>query len=234
MSYSYSYKPTLSSNTASNQPSSYNQPAAYSYQTSSYNQPSYGNRQQESYSRADPARDSYSRADPARQAYGAQQSNETPVKQLSSTQLQAALKARGVRMPTTTQTHAWYLSRAAEIGLDYVPNSELQRGGPPQATATASPGRVSGTASPGRGQGNSSTRFEVVVVDVQLHSDMMRGSSRPRSLSVRVEPPPGVEAGTRPEQLITRTVGVGGGTAPKVRFDSTHSIPLERNSVRNK
>ena len=157
-------------------------------------------------------------------------SGSTGVRNLTSVQLQAALRARGVRMPSQVQTHTWYLQRAQEIRLTEVPNSELQRGGPPSAATVTSPGRRETSGSYGSRSYSSSApvRLEIGVVDVQLSSEAMRGATRPRNVSVRVEPPAGVEKGTPPAQLLTRTVAVGAGSSPVLRFDSSHVITLEK------
>ena len=157
----------------------------------------------------------------------------TAVRNLTSVQLQAALRARGVRMPSQVQTHSWYLQRAQEIRLTEVPNSELQRGGPPSAATATSPGRRETSGAYGsrstRDYGPpASVRLEIGVIELQLSSEAMRGGLRPRNVSVRVEPPAGVEKGTAPAQLLTRTLAVGGGASPVLRFDSSHVITLER------
>ena len=166
-------------------------------------------------------------------------SSSTAVRDLSTEQLEAALKSRGVRMPSSVQSHSWYLSRAEEIRLTSVPNSELQRGGPPSAMSPSSrgssqynsPARGSTYATSARGgRDDGPARLEVQVVDMQLSQEIMRGSTRPRNVSVRVETPQGVDEGTSPSQLESRTVQVPSGSSPVMRINSKHEIVLERSS----
>ena len=75
-----------------------------------------------------------------------------------------------------------------------------------------------------------SARDAALLVELQLGGEIARGPQRPRSVSVRLEPPAGVDEGTAPGQLETRTAAVGGGASPIINFDSSHVINLERDS----
>ena len=59
----------------------------------------------------------------------AQQSAMTPVRNLSVSQLQSVLRARGVQLPAYQQTQSFYLDLCRKHGVTEVPTSELAGGG---------------------------------------------------------------------------------------------------------
>ena len=72
-------------------------------------------------------------------------------------------------------------------------------------------------------------RLELGVVELSLTAEAMRSSGqRPRSVRVRIEPPPGVDEGTSSGVLETNALATGSSAAPQLRFDSSHEILLER------
>ena len=163
----------------------------------------------------------------------ARDTGTTAIRHLTSVQLQAVLRSRGVRIPPQPQAHSWYLSQCATIRLTEVPNSELRSidgGGSQQQPAAyqqqqQQPYRsnAAATAQP------RELRLELGVVELSLTAEAMRSSGqRPRSVRVRIEPPPGVDEGTSSGVLETNALATGSSAAPQLRFDSSHEILLER------
>ena len=66
--------------------------------------------------------------------------------------------------------------------------------------------------------GPREVRLELGVMELSLSADAMRSGQRPRNVSVRIEPPPGVDDGTPSSVLETRALATGSSSAPQLRL----------------